>query len=188
MDTYRVNRYNITEPGQIRNRLIQGAFRYQKLNLSSPGVLKLRGVGVTSKTDKTPLTELPGSFNSSDARLNTIWAAGAHTIQMTEIEAGSTPEFWEVTPEGAIVDGLAPQVLGSATAAQLTNYNLEFKVKPIVGGFGFLVLGDTLNDGIYFSCDVAGKRMTAYSGSTTVSPVLMETALPANLTVELGQL
>lgn len=188
MDTYRVNRYSVTEPGRIENRLIQGAFRYQKLNLSSPGVLKLRGVGVTSKTDNTPLTDLPGSFNSSDATLNTIWAAGARTVQMTEIEAGSTPDFWKVTSEGAVVDSLAPQVLGSAEAAQLTNYNIDFKVKPVVGGFGFIVLADTLNDGIYISCDVSSQRMTAYSGSTTMNPVLMETVLPSNLTVELNQL
>lgn len=188
MDTYRVNRYNVTGPGRTENRLIQGAFRYQKLNLSSPGVLKLRGVGVTSKTDNTPLTDLSGSFNSSDAKLNTVWAAGARTVQMTEIPAGSTPDFWEVTSEGAVVDSLAPQVLGSAEAAQLTSYNVEFKVKPVVGGFGFLVLSDTLNDGIYISCDVPGRRMTAYTGSTTVNSVLAETTLPSNLTVELNQL
>jgi hypothetical protein len=39
MDTYRVNRYNITDEKTYTNRLIQGALRYQKLNLSSGGQL-----------------------------------------------------------------------------------------------------------------------------------------------------
>lgn len=188
MDTYRVNRYNITGAVQITNRLVQGAFRYQKLNLSSPGVLKLRGVGVRSQTDGTPLTELPGFFHSSNAKLNAIWTAGARTVQMTEIHKSSVPDFWEITPEGAVVDSLAPQVLGSAVAAQLLSYNVEFQVKPIKGGFGFAVLADTLNVGVYITCDVEAGRIAAHAGSTALDPVLQETTLPSNLTVRLHTL
>ncbi|KAK8137302.1 Six-hairpin glycosidase-like protein [Apiospora sp. TS-2023a] len=186
MDTYRVNRYNITGPGRITNRLIQGAFRYQKLNLSSPGVLKLRGVGVASQTDNTPPTDLPGFFHSCDATLNTIWTTGARTVQMTEIPKASVPEFWEVTPEGAVVDSLAPQVLGSAVAAQLLEYNVNFKVKSVKGGFGFVVLADTLNVGVYITCDVEAGRIAAHAGSTALDPLLQETALPSNLSVGLN--
>ncbi|KAK7912278.1 hypothetical protein PG985_014759, partial [Apiospora marii] len=188
MDTYRVNRYNISQAGPISNRLIQGAFRYQKLNLSSPGVLKLRGLGVSSKLDNTPLTELPGFFNSSDAKLNAIWTTGARTVQMTELPKNSVPAFWEIGPEGALVDSLAPQVLGSAVAAQLVEYNVEFKVKPIQGGFGFSVLADTLNVGVYITCDVEAGRIAAHAGSTTLDPLLQETALPSNLSMPLHTL
>lgn len=187
MDTYRVNRYNITEAGHRSNRLIQGAFRYQKLNLSSPGILTLRRVGVNPRINNTPLTQLPGSFHSSDTMLNSVWAAGARTVQMTEIPLGSTPDFWEITPEGALVDSLAPQVLGSAAAAQLLNYNVEFKVKPLAGGFGFIVLADTLNSGIYITCDVTAGRITAHAGSTMLDQLLMETALPQNLSITLNK-
>ncbi|KAK6850975.1 hypothetical protein PG987_000609 [Apiospora arundinis] len=188
MDTYRVNRYNITDAGRVSNRLIQGAFRYQKLNLSSPGVLKLRAVGVSSQIDNTPLTELHGFFNSSDANLNAVWTAGARTVQMTEIPKNSVPDFWEVGPEGALVDSLAPQVLASAVAAQLLNYNVEFKVTPLVGGFGFAVLADTLNVGIYITCDIKAGRVAAHAGSTALDPLLQEAALPSNLTVRLNTL
>ncbi|KAK7952957.1 Condensin complex subunit 1 [Apiospora saccharicola] len=187
MDTYRVNRYNITGPGRMTNRLIQGAFRYQKLNLSSPGVLKLRGVGVTSQIDNTPPTELPGFFHSSDATLNAIWTTDARTVQMAEIPQASVPDFWDVTPEGAVIDSLAPQVLGSAVAAQLLEYNVEFKVKPIKGGFGFVVLADTLNVGVYITCDVEARLIAAHAGSTALDPLLQETALPSNLTVGLNR-
>lgn len=182
MDTYRVNRYRITGPGHISNRLIQGAFRYQKLNLSSTGVLKLRNVGVRPTIDTTAIMQLPGSFHSADNKIDAIWKVGARTIQMTEIPKGSIPDFWKVTSEGASVDSLAPQVLGSAAAAQLLNYNVDFKVKPVVDGFGFTVLSDTLNSGIYISCDVINKHIAAYVGSTTINQTLHEAQLPSNLT------
>ncbi|KAI0178491.1 hypothetical protein BJ166DRAFT_601358 [Pestalotiopsis sp. NC0098] len=186
MDTYRVNRYNISEAGQVSNRLVQGAFRYQKLNLSSPGVLSLKNIGVTPTIKATPLTELPGSFESSDEIINSIWNAGARTIQMTEIPANSVPDFWTVTSEGSLVDSLAPQVLGSAAAAQLLAYDLQFSVKPVVGGFGFTVLSDTLNSGIYFSCDIVSRQITVHVGSTSEDTLLEASDLPSNMTMAIG--
>ncbi|KAH7318039.1 hypothetical protein B0I35DRAFT_408995 [Stachybotrys elegans] len=116
MDTYRVNRYNVSEPEVITNRLVQGAFRYQKLNLSSTGTLVLRNVGVHQTLDTTPLTQLPGLFTCADEKLNAIWKVGARTLQITEIPGESVPDFWEITPEGSLVDSLAPQGLGNALA------------------------------------------------------------------------
>lgn len=185
MDTYRVNRYNITEPGNISNRLIQGAFRYQRLNLSSAGGLTLRNIGTHPTLHTTPLTDLPGSFESSDETLNQIWAVGARTIQMTEIHQNSLPDFLEVTADGAWADSVAPQVLGSAVASQLLQYDLDFEVKPVVGGFGFTVLSDTLNSGIYISCDVADAKITVYAGSTQEDKQLQSFDLPSNLTIGL---
>jgi hypothetical protein len=185
MDTYRVNRYNITEPGVISNRLIQGAFRYQKLNLSSAGGLTLKNVGATQTLETTPLTDLPGSFESSNETLNRVWAVGARTIQMTEIPKGSIPNFMQVTADGALADSIAPQALGSAVAAQLLQYDLAFEVKPVVGGFGFTVLSDTLNSGIYISCDVTNRKITAYAGATQENEQLQSFDLPSNVTIAL---
>jgi hypothetical protein len=186
MDTYRVNRYNISAPGAISNRLVQGGFRYQKLNLSSIGALTLRNVGAHSTIDSTPISDLPGAFHSSDDRLNTIWSAGARTAQMTEIPKGSIPDFVEVTSEGTWVESLAPQVQGSADAALLSQYNLTFGVQVAAGGFGFLVLADTLNSGIYISCDISKATITAYAGTTPVNEVIQAVDLPKNLTIALG--
>ncbi|KAI1843412.1 hypothetical protein JX265_013294 [Neoarthrinium moseri] len=186
MDTFRVNRYNISGPGKVSNRLVQGAFRYQKLNLSSPGVLSVRNVGARPTIHTTALTELPGFFESSDKTINDIWSVGARTIQMTEIPADTVPDFWEVTPEGALVDSLAPQSLGSAAAAQSLMYSLQFSVKPVVGGFGFTVLADTLSSGIYFSCDISSGKITAHAGSTSENPLLQAFDLPKNITLALG--
>jgi hypothetical protein len=183
MDTYRVNRYNISAPGTVTNRLIQGGFRYQKLNLTSQGSLSLRNVGVQPTVDDTPVDELPGAFNSSDEMLNRIWHAGARTLKLTEIPKDTVPDFYIATPEGTIAESQAPQVLGSAVAAQLLAYEMAFDVKPIVGGFGFLVLSDTLNVGIYISCDLAARTITAYHGTTTFDPLVETTDLPANTTL-----
>ena len=183
MDTYRVNRYNISATGPVTNRLIQGGFRYQKLNLTSQGSLSLRDVGVQPTVNDTPIDELSGAFNSSDEMLNRIWHAGARTLKLTEIPKNTVPDFYVVTPEGTIAESQAPQVLGSATASQLLTYEMTLDVKPLVGGFGFLVLSDTLNVGVYISCDLADKKISAYHGSTTFDTMIKTTDLPANMTL-----
>ena len=78
-----MNRYNISTSGTVTNRLIQGGFRYQKLNLTSQGSLSLKNVGVQPTVDDTPVDELPGAFNSSDDMLNRIWHVGARTLKLT---------------------------------------------------------------------------------------------------------
>ena len=183
MDTYRVNRYNISAPGTVTNRLVQGGFRYQKLNLTSQGSLSLRNIGVQPTVDDTPVDELPGAFNSSDETLNRIWHTGARTLKLTEIPKDTVPDYYVVSPEGTIAESQAPQVLSSAAAAQLLTYDMAFNVKPLVGGFGFLVLSDTLNVGIYISCDLADNTISAYHGSTTFDPLIKTTGLPANITL-----
>ncbi|KAK9847347.1 hypothetical protein MYU51_019557 [Penicillium brevicompactum] len=178
MDSYRVNRYNITKPSTINNRLVQGAFRYQKLNLSSPGTLTLRHIGVEQTVDITPLDKLPGSFQCSDEDLTRIWLTGARTVQLTEIPKNTVSNFWEITEDGALVNSAIPQGLNSETAAQLVSYRLDFDVKPLTGNFGFSVLMDTMNSGIHVSCDVLKSSISAYAGSTNLDTLLASAKLP----------
>ncbi|RSM12320.1 hypothetical protein CEP52_002533 [Fusarium oligoseptatum] len=169
MDNYRVNQYNISKPGIFTNRLIQGAFRYQKLNLSTTGKLRLRKVGVKQTVHTTPLTELPGAFECSDEDLTRIWYTGARTAQLTEIPKDTIPDFWQVTDQGAFVESAAPQALASGVAAQLLSYEIDFEVKPVTGEFSFSVLSDTLNDAIVITCNVVTGVVSAtyapHSGS-----------------------
>ncbi|KAI1337209.1 Six-hairpin glycosidase-like protein [Xylariaceae sp. FL0016] len=184
MDSYRVNAYNIKEPTTFTNRLIQGGFRYQKLNLSTAGSLEIRNLGVSPTTNTTPLTQLPGSFSCSDEELTRIWHAGARTVQLSEIPQNTIPLFWELTSEGALVESLVPQVLQTIEAAQLLQYQINFEVKPITRGFGFMVLGSTLNVGIYIYCDIANKVISAHYGSTERDSEPLATAsLPTNITL-----
>ncbi|KAM0271351.1 hypothetical protein ACHAPA_002959 [Fusarium lateritium] len=173
MESYRMNRYNISKPGVTTNRLIQGGFRYEKLNLSSSGELKLRHIGVKPTVHTTPLTELPGSFECSDEDFTRIWHTGARTVQLTEIPKDSIPDFWQVTDEGSLVESAVPQALGGAIAAQLLTYQLDFEVKPMTGEFDFSVLSDTLNDAIRISCNV---DTGVVSSSTSASGKIPGTA------------
>ncbi|CCF32774.1 alpha-L-rhamnosidase [Colletotrichum higginsianum] len=181
MDTYRVNQYNITGPSLVTNRLIQGAFRYQKLNLSTPGSLRLRNIGVRPTTSTTPLTQLPGSFECSDEDLTRIWHVGARTVQLTEIPRNSVPDFLHVTKEGAYAESQAPQALAGTVAAQLLNYRVHLEVKPVKGGFGVAVLCDTLNSCVYISFDLVRHVVTAHAGSTTFDTLLATSALPTDM-------
>ncbi|KAI4614875.1 hypothetical protein J4E80_006379 [Alternaria sp. BMP 0032] len=183
MDTYRVNQYNVTGPMTHTNRLIQGGFRYQKLNLSTTGELVLRNVGVRPTIPNTPLDQLPGYFETSDEELNQIWKVGARTVQLNDIPAHSIPAFWQVSSEGSLVESQAPQVLSGGAAAGLMSYQLAFEVKPVVKGFGFSVLADTLNSGIYIFCNIANGSISAHFGSTEDSPPLAFAILPANITL-----
>ena len=183
MDSYRINRYNISLPGTFSNRLVQGGFRYQKLNLTSPGSLSLRHIGVQPTVDDTPINALPGTFNSSDEMLNRIWHVGARTLKLTEIPKDSIPDFFVVTPEGTIAESQVPQVLGSAEAAQLLAYQMAFEVKALIGGFEFLVLSDTQNKGILIACNMDERTISAYYGSTIMDTAIYSTALPANLSI-----
>ncbi|QKD56927.1 Six-hairpin glycosidase-like protein [Fusarium oxysporum Fo47] len=181
MDNYRINRHNITGPSVISQRLIQGGFRYQKLNLSSAGTLVLKNIGVKPTTDTTPLDKLAAYFECSDKDLTRIWRTGARTVQLTEIPKNSLPDFWNITKEGALVESSAPQIL--AQAESLTDYKLQFQVKPLTGQFGFLVLGDSLNTGIYISCNLLDGTVSVHVGSTNLDKVIKTTKLSTRLPI-----
>ncbi|KAH2845969.1 hypothetical protein KXV85_009497 [Aspergillus fumigatus] len=184
MDTYRINRYNITEQKTYTNRLIQGALRYQKLNLSSAGELELSLVGFKPTVHEVPMSGLPGSFNCSDPVLNRIWEIGARTVQLNEFPARSLPDFWILTEEGALVDSLAPQPFAADFAATMSAYKVTFSVKPVAHGFGFTVLSDTLGNGIYIFVDVVNSSISAHAGSTEIGqPPLASAVLPPSVTL-----
>ncbi|KAF5720258.1 alpha-L-rhamnosidase C [Fusarium globosum] len=180
MDTYRVNRYNISKRETFNHRLVQGAFRYQKLNLSSNGELRLKKIGVKPTVHTTPLAKLPGGFECSDEDFNRIWLTGARTAQLTEIPKNTIPDFWQVSKEGSLVESSAPQALGSAAAAQLTAYQIDFQVKPVTGEFSFSVLSDTLNEAIIVTCDVKTGKVTATGASKSG-------AIPSSADAKVGE-
>ncbi|KDN68901.1 putative alpha-L-rhamnosidase [Colletotrichum sublineola] len=185
MDTYRINQYNVTGPSIFTNRLIQGAFRYQKLNLSTRGSLRLRDVGVRPTTSTTPLARLPGAFACSDEDLTRIWHVGARTVQLTEIPGGSIPDFlWVAGEEGAYAESQAPQALAGAAAAQLLHYRVDVQARAVRGGFGVAVLCDTLNSCVYLSFDLVRHIVTAHAGATAMDPLLAASPLPAEAALD----
>ncbi len=179
MDSYRVKRYNISKPGVFENRLVQGGFRYQKLNLSSAGELHLSSIGTRPTVDTTPIKDLPGYFECSDDDISRIWSAGARTAQLTEIPKDSIPDFWIVSEQGSLVDSVAPQ--NYAYGSALSSYNLSVEVKPSTGAFTIGVLMDTLNAGLFINANVFEGTLAAVAsdGSSAIATASFEPLLSA---------
>jgi hypothetical protein len=185
MDNYRINRYDLNNNFSVyTNRLIQGGLRYQKLNLFTVGTLTLSKVGFLPAVDDTPISKLPGVFRCSDPVLTRICEVGARTMQLTEFSAGSLPDFWMITEEGALVESQTPQPFSSDYAPGLTAFELFFPVKVIRNGFEFTVLSGILGVGIYIFANIANCSISAHTGSTVLDSVpLAFAALPASVAV-----
>ncbi|CAE6467743.1 unnamed protein product [Rhizoctonia solani] len=55
-------------------------------------------------TDVTPISDLPGSFNSSDEYLNELWMTGARTVQLGCTGKGSITPIWHVSAIGTLIE------------------------------------------------------------------------------------
>ncbi len=78
--------------GTWQGSQLQGGFRYQRITLNLPGTITLTNIN----TELTPPLRGPdgyqGHFLSNSDTINRIWYAGAYTINLDEIAAG-TPGF-----------------------------------------------------------------------------------------------
>ncbi len=97
-DTYPVP--NKTET--LRNERIQGAERFQMIRLSTPGTVRLTGVGIDFSPPLPTPRDRPGYFVSSSADLNRIWNDSAYTTQLDSLPQNAEPA--NSTPP-LIVDG-----------------------------------------------------------------------------------
>jgi hypothetical protein len=168
--TYRVQHYADSAINTTYNsRLLQGGVRWQLLSLSSPGDLMLSNVGLVP-VDRSG--KLQGAFECSNTNWTNVWNMGARTVDLSMIAAKSIPKFWKITTEGAYIESAAPQPYAGLQAQALTSYDMNFSVKPIVGGFSFKVLSDTLGEGIYIWVDFSKSTISAFDGSTEVGSPL----------------
>ncbi|MFB7650545.1 MULTISPECIES: alpha-L-rhamnosidase C-terminal domain-containing protein [unclassified Streptomyces] len=89
------------EPGRTtRQRFVQGGFRYQVLTLRGPGSVRLTGLGVHRTDCPAPAADYAGHFLCDDPLLNRIWYAGAHTVQLNLLPAGSDAGYWVFDEHG----------------------------------------------------------------------------------------
>ncbi|KAL4930987.1 putative alpha-L-rhamnosidase C [Aspergillus undulatus] len=137
-NTFRVETFNITTPGQIKSYFQQGGQRWQSLRLlNHDRNVRICGAGIQSLNERRPVNELPGYFESSNPLYNEIWALGARTVQQACIEKGTAPSTWEVTADGVRLRG--QQSAQSALGADFSNYTMTFKTKIVRGGTGWRV-------------------------------------------------
>ncbi|KAL5631748.1 hypothetical protein ACGC1H_007302 [Rhizoctonia solani] len=84
---------------------IQGAQRFILIeHINGPANIVINEVGFQAATDVTPISQLPGSFNSSDDYLNELWATGARTVQLGCTSKGSLTPAWHVSAIGTLIE------------------------------------------------------------------------------------
>lgn len=126
--------------GSYQGSQLQGGFRYQRIVLNLPGTITLTNIATELTAPLRSPEEYAGNFLSDADLINRIWYAGAYTVNLDEIPAG-TPGFAGPYPlsilgEAAkrdravwagdllIAGATAHEVLGAAGDALLRN-NLQ---------------------------------------------------------------
>lgn len=72
-NTYRVETFEITEPGRIDAFLLQGGQRWQSIKLITDGDVSFSLVGFVPSIPVVEIDYLPGRFTTDDDNLNEIW-------------------------------------------------------------------------------------------------------------------
>lgn len=131
-NSFRVETFNVTRPGQFSSELIQGGQRWQSIRLLTNNSVTFRSVSFESSVGMVDIENLAGSFRSSSPFYNKIWELGARAVLLTCFDPGSQKSIWKVSPEGALVSSSIPSY--SSTSHNFTEYDLEFDAKISRGG------------------------------------------------------
>jgi len=78
--------------GSYQGSQLQGGFRYQRIVLNVPGTITLTNIATELTAPLRSPEEYAGNFLSDSDIINRIWYAGAYTVNLDEIPAG-TPGF-----------------------------------------------------------------------------------------------
>ena len=78
--------------GSFQGSQLQGGFRYQRIVLNLPGTITLTNIATELTAPLRSPEEYAGNFLSNADQINRIWYAGAYTVNLDEIPAG-TPGF-----------------------------------------------------------------------------------------------
>jgi hypothetical protein len=82
----------VTDP-QTYTGGLRGGFRFEAIELRTPGTVTLTRAGLNFKAYRAPADKYEGWFYSSDSQLNKMWYAGAYTAQMDMVPVGVAPCF-----------------------------------------------------------------------------------------------
>ncbi|EPQ31311.1 uncharacterized protein PFL1_01496 [Pseudozyma flocculosa PF-1] len=138
-NTFRVETFNVTQPGDLTSYFIQGSQRWQSIRLVHGSNLLIDSVGFKPTTDKSPLLSKKGYFASSDKTESDIWALAFRTQQLTCYAPHTQTTTWDIDSHGAYIRGQKPA--SSTAAINYQNYTLEFDAKIDYGGLGWRLDG-----------------------------------------------
>ena len=138
-NTFRVETFNITQPGYFSAFLLQGGQRWQSIRLLTNSSVSFSQVGFEPSVATEDVDAFPGQFHSNDDTLNEIWNLGARAASVACVEKGTQGPIWEIDPiKGAFVRGSRPSQ--SVKGAKFENYTLEFETWIERGGSGWAVV------------------------------------------------
>ncbi|MBP1625810.1 MAG: alpha-L-rhamnosidase [Holophagaceae bacterium] len=171
--------------GKVRNQLLQGGERYQKLTLTTPGTsVILRGISLDATLAYPNVSaDAAGYFSSSDTTLNAIWNAGAYSCEANRIDAVRLPSPWTLSSEGvqispsnpAVYQGMSFNALGSSTS-------FYFRVDK--GGVSWTVnatFPDTVQFTLHANTDTETPNYLTGSVGGSFSTFLRTNLAPVNL-------
>ncbi|KAH7317833.1 glycoside hydrolase family 78 protein [Rhexocercosporidium sp. MPI-PUGE-AT-0058] len=170
-NTYRVETFEATKPGELKAYLIQGGQRWQSIRLLSGGSITFSNVGFTASVSTLPPESLPGSFESDDPLLNDIWKLGAKAATAACVEKGTQKAIWDVSADGVFVRSTRPAL--SSQGANLKDYTLQFDVKIERAGTGWAVASALTYPNKGLLLDIVGelpKESTFVNTNTSLTP------------------
>ena len=169
-NTFRVETFNVTEPGKFSS-LLQGGQRWSTIRLLTETTIEFQSIGFNSSASHVPASEVPGQLSTSNDIYNGIWDLGARVVQAACIDAGNALSTWTITDDGALIPGQA--TAQSAKGASFSNYTLTFRTKIVRASTGWRVASGQNPFGPYFVL-----TSNYPEGSTFVN--VNRTLLPAN--------
>jgi hypothetical protein len=137
-NSYRVETFQITEPGYLEAFFLQGGQRWQSIRLLTQGSVLFSSIGFVPSVSDLNVDHVPGQFKCDDDKLNKIWRLGARASTMSCLDQNSQKSMWQVDSNGASVRGMRSGI--SAKGASLKDYTLEFDARIERGGFGWVVV------------------------------------------------
>ncbi|KAG8711855.1 hypothetical protein FRC11_001646 [Ceratobasidium sp. 423] len=137
---------------------IQGGQRFILIeHFAGTADVSINEVGFQAVTDVTPISELPGSFNSSDDYLNELWVTGARTVQLGCASKGTETPAWHVSAIGTLIES---ESIGIHQKSQ--NWGeIDFSLSLyIISGSIF-----TVNKGVQYAPDPGATEFYLITGS-----------------------
>ncbi|KEY72227.1 hypothetical protein S7711_00226 [Stachybotrys chartarum IBT 7711] len=166
-NTYRVETYEITEPGRIDAFLLQGGQRWQSIRLLTDGEVVFTAVGFVPSIPVVDMDDLPGTFTSDNEMLNDIWKLGARAAVASCVESGTQKTMWEIDEEnGAFIRGMRAGTTPNGTFFE--NYTLEFDTKIQSGGIGWTVAFPVASPARGIQLNLVAEHQPFVNANTTI--------------------
>ncbi len=147
-DASRVDDLTASSAGRLTTGLIQGGERYERITLTTPGMVTLSSIGIDFTAVRATASAYRGWFASSSPELDRIWYDGAYTTQLDELPAGTVPPSWAVSAGTLESRGGSVGVLGQGHS--WTDYTMTFDTRVVDTDTGWVVRASSPSSGYLF--------------------------------------